>query len=143
MTLTTLRATEADFGSEAAFMRSELSRYTAEFDAVDADEITSMFLEAARLDLANDLPGIVRQPAGWRGYNDSIGRTAEVPAWRRLLSRKQLELFYRWLGGAEGDLNDRLRRQYAAEYRSALAVMPSVIRGEGGTTVTQSVTIRL
>lgn len=143
MTLDTLIATPAEFGSAAPFMASMLDRYNAEETFESAAAIEEMFIEPARADLRLALPRYVRYPVSWPGYDDSIALASDEPAWRYLVSRRQLVLFYEWLDEGPDSLNAIKRKRYEREWNDALAGISATINGSGGTSQSRTVTVAL
>lgn len=141
MTLTDLIPNESDFGSELPFMASVLEQYNGEFTPVD--DVTGMFAAAARADLQLSLPRYVGEALDWYGYNASIATTEHLPAWRYLVSRRQLSLLYAWLDEGEGSLNRQKLKQYEREWREALGGIRSTINGSGGIAVTRTIRVGL
>lgn len=143
MTLTTIKANSEDFGAEQAYLTTQLSAYNSVEAHSAAEDITEMFLTEARAELLLQLPAVVRWPIEWVGYTISLARALDGPAWRYLISRKQLELFFQWLGGGETSLNETLRRKYEKQWVTALSGIAATINGSGGTSTSNTTTIRL
>lgn len=141
MNLTDLAPEAEDFGVELAFMRSLLGDYAEDFEPVaDAPE---MFLDAARRELTLRLPIIVGFPVTWPGYDISIARADDVPAWRYLISRAQLMCVFDWKNEGEGSVNHAKWKQYTKQFESALAGISATINGAGGVRYTTTGRIKL